>query len=481
MKEELNIQDKDSEVLLNIQDKEFEELLTYDNAEDFSNANSTSDKVANTEADTEEDAKLFLDPVTSSLTHLFWMSPEQHILWLCYHDVIMHNNTCKTNHYNHLLSLFITPNNNLKTRIVTQAIVDDKSQLSYEWVFRCVKDATSISLKVFIMDGDLTIEGMVLTEFSSTYHIYYIWHISQNLPKRLKGELDSSFSNFMKDFFKSKNSLTKTQFNERWEMLLQNYSKAKDYLMRSLGNNPQSWAYAFTNQHFTARVQSTSHNEDKNSTLKWLFRSANLSLCELFDVMEKRYQEESDYCEPVVLQLKEFVMPNIMKNQEEQMNLSLYYHAMEVEPEVVFSKEKYKDTLQEFDISNNAFVSVSPFNVLILKISKTISKKRKFGELWGLRKKVMVDVIEDNNEDNYHEFLEVFLSLQKKITTKNYWPKGCPKSKRVKSSLKQPSVKTQYKCKLYKQRRHNSKTCKEQEQLNTNVNKENIDDESQEE
>ncbi|CAG8714882.1 9109_t:CDS:2, partial [Funneliformis mosseae] len=50
-------------------------------------------------------------------------------------------------------------------------------------------------------------------------------------------------------------------------------------------------------------------------------------------------------------------------------------------------------------------------------------------------------------------------------------PKGCLKSKRVKSSLEQPSVKTQYKCKLYKQRGHNSKTCKEQEQLNTNANK----------
>ncbi|CAG8714875.1 9108_t:CDS:2, partial [Funneliformis mosseae] len=40
MKEELNIQNKDSEVLLNIQDKKFKELLTYDSAEDFSDADS---------------------------------------------------------------------------------------------------------------------------------------------------------------------------------------------------------------------------------------------------------------------------------------------------------------------------------------------------------------------------------------------------------------------------------------------------------
>ncbi|CAG8740157.1 12176_t:CDS:1, partial [Funneliformis mosseae] len=89
----------------------------------------------------------------------------------------------------------------------------------------------------------------------------------------------------------------------------------------------------------------------ENSTLKMLLRNSNISLCELFDTLEERYQEESDYCEfvnwkqtisqighqnmanaifgPVIEQLKEFVIPNILKKQEEQMSLSLYYHATE--------------------------------------------------------------------------------------------------------------------------------------------------------
>ncbi len=47
----------------------------------------------------------------------------------------MHNNTCKTNYYNHLLSFFITLDNNLKIWIIAQAIVDDETQLSYKCVY----------------------------------------------------------------------------------------------------------------------------------------------------------------------------------------------------------------------------------------------------------------------------------------------------------------------------------------------------------
>ena len=43
---------------------------------------------------------------------------------------------------------------------------------------------------------------------------------------------------------------------------------------------------------------------------------------------------------PAVKQLNEFTMPNIIKKQEEQMNLSLCYHAMEIDFENARSKEK---------------------------------------------------------------------------------------------------------------------------------------------
>ncbi len=44
-------------------------------------------------------------------------------------------------------------------------------------------------------------------------------------------------------------------------------------------------------------------------------------------------------------------------------------------------------------------------------------------------------------------------------------PKDCSKTKRIKSTVEESNIKTQYKCKSCKQKDHNSKTCK--------VNKEN--------
>ncbi|CAB4444945.1 unnamed protein product [Rhizophagus irregularis] len=426
----------------------------------------------------------------------------------------------------------------------------------------------------------------------------------------------------------------------RWDALLQNYPQSKDYLTKVLGCNPQSWARTFTNRYFTAGIQTTSRNEGENSTLKRLFGDSNLSLSELFDALEERYQEENDYCEfvnwkqtvpqigsqnvaksifrPVVKQLNEFTMPNVIKKQEEQMNLSLCYHATEIDIENARSKEKvldesdkcidnlfdclqvylssflentsvileiweilhlanpqtshfiyllndntflctcmmfkthgypcrhfyrimtltptarfhiglvnqrwYKEALQGTDISDNEFVVIS-LNALASKnhtlptqflrpsnsdvnqigefgtsadnyeISKVISKKRKFGELFGLGKKIMVDIIEEDDKDTYYEVLEFFQSIQQKrsqiivgdnssgdynngnlpeIQSNNgimeirnpivRKSKGRPKSKRVKGILEESNnTKTQYKCKNCKQIGHNSKTCKGKE------------------
>ena len=66
------------------------------------------------------------------LTQLFWMSLTQITLWLEYHDVILNDNTAKTNHYQMPLSLFLVVDNNTKSRLVAQALVSDETVESYK-------------------------------------------------------------------------------------------------------------------------------------------------------------------------------------------------------------------------------------------------------------------------------------------------------------------------------------------------------------
>ncbi len=60
------------------------------------------------------------------------MSLTQIALWLEYHDVILNDNTIKTNHYQMLLSLFLAIDNNIRSRLVAQALVFDETTKSYK-------------------------------------------------------------------------------------------------------------------------------------------------------------------------------------------------------------------------------------------------------------------------------------------------------------------------------------------------------------
>ncbi|CAI2198620.1 6432_t:CDS:1, partial [Funneliformis geosporum] len=67
---------------------------------------------------------------SNKLIGLFWMTSEQ---WPKFHDVIIYDNTLKTNRYEMALSLFVAIDNNYKTRIVVQALTKYETQADYNW------------------------------------------------------------------------------------------------------------------------------------------------------------------------------------------------------------------------------------------------------------------------------------------------------------------------------------------------------------
>jgi hypothetical protein len=176
----------------------------------------------------------------------------------------------------------------------------------------------------------------------------------------------------------------------------------------------------------------------------------------------------------------------------------------------LINRRWYKETLQERNISSNEFVVISKIASNLehslptrfssaddidaiqiessgagdIEVLKVISKKRKFGELFGLGKKVITDVIEDGDEETYEEVLEFLQTIQQRrqrvlhssnninvniVGIQNpvvQTQKGRPKIKRTKGIVEESNAKTQYRCKNCNQLGHNSKTCKGKEKEN---------------
>ncbi|KAF0443228.1 protein far1-related sequence 5-like [Gigaspora margarita] len=145
----------------------------------------------------------------------------------------------------------------------------------------------------------------------------------------------------------------------------------------------------------------------------------------------------------------------------------------------------------EFDVNEADEFANHVSNQSPDEISKAISKKRKFGELWGLGRKVMVNAIEDSNEDIYHELLGFFTSIQNRTSLQRVnnevsnvgevnkvgsngcmlgirnpvkkKSKGHPKSKRIANAFEKSNIKTSYKCKLCNKKGHIAKIAKKKE------------------
>ena len=137
-----------------------------------------------------EEPMMFVQPLinvdSNRLCGIFWLTANQIILWSRYSDVVLHDNTSRTNKYNYPLSLFVIVDNDGKSRLGAQAFLSDETQESYEWVLQQTLDATGYELKVILTDMDPAMDAACKIVYKNTYHIHCIWHMTQNLPKRLK-------------------------------------------------------------------------------------------------------------------------------------------------------------------------------------------------------------------------------------------------------------------------------------------------------
>lgn len=243
-----------------------------------------------------EDPTMFVQPLIDAdsdrLCGIFWMTSNQILLWSRYSDVILHDNTSRTNKYNYPLSLFILVDNNGKSRLGAQAFLNDETQESYEWVLQQTLDATGSKPRVILTDMDPAMISACQNIYKDTYHVHCIWHMSQNIPKRLKHKLKTAdFKTFNKDFWKARNSLCVEVFERRFQELLEKFPDSNNYMRNTLYPIRNSWARAFTSRIFTAGMQSTQRVESINAIVHKAI-SSNSTMAEAVEFLDSRMQKE---------------------------------------------------------------------------------------------------------------------------------------------------------------------------------------------
>ncbi|KAF9938029.1 hypothetical protein BGZ65_000557, partial [Modicella reniformis] len=121
-----------------------------------------------------------------------------------------------------------------------------------------------------------------------------IWHLAcQNLGKNLGSTLGDRWHAFKSRFWKIRNALTESEFEEGWKDLLRDFGshqKMENYLCR-LHERRYNWAWPWVGMHITARMQSTQRVEQTHSYVKRL-ASGTATLIELFDIIDQKVEME---------------------------------------------------------------------------------------------------------------------------------------------------------------------------------------------
>ncbi len=229
------------------------------------------------------------------LSGIFWMSPVQQELYQRFSDVVLNDNTCKTNKYNMYLSVFMVKDNYGRFRNIANALVEDEMSSTYTWILQCLLKATGITPKSFWTDSEPGLINAVSQVFPTTPHFYCLFHIWQNVIKHLKAKLGSNFNHFAKAFYACRNALCVEIFEKRWKLMIENFPECENYMAR-LYTNRISWAKAYLPLQFNAGIQSTQSVESFNNIIKKSLNGAS-TLCDVETAIDKRQEEEIRYCQ----------------------------------------------------------------------------------------------------------------------------------------------------------------------------------------
>jgi hypothetical protein len=173
--------------------------------------------------------KLRLDE-NQTVTALFWQTTEQMELCRRYSDVLLTDNSYNRNQYQYILNLGLGINNANQSRTLWQAIHAMEDLETQNWVFQCHLECAGRAPEVVASDRHQTLITSVQTVLPTTFHLYCLHHLSDNVASQLRLALGSEWEDFMCQFWVLYRAASPEIFDRIFEDLVQKFPRAERYL-----------------------------------------------------------------------------------------------------------------------------------------------------------------------------------------------------------------------------------------------------------
>jgi hypothetical protein len=234
---------------------------------------------------------LYLDPETSRLRRLFWMSPAQVSATQRFPDILIGDITANRNRFRMPLNLLVGVDQFAKSRTFAYILQDSEDTESHSWALERYLEVVGMPPDIFVSDQDFALGAAVVEVFPDASHILCLHHLSGNILKNLAGKLGASTKPFLTQFWSVYYSMSPEQFDTQWDALLDEFPAAREYLSERLYPTREQWAFAWVATKFTLGIHTNGRIEKENGVSKAL-SDLNTSLLQCFEHLNQRSQEQ---------------------------------------------------------------------------------------------------------------------------------------------------------------------------------------------
>lgn len=229
-----------------------------------------------------------------TLTRVFWMTQIQTQLYVLYNDIILQDNTYKTNRYQFPLCFIAGVDGNYKSRLFAQSLTQDETSGAFIYIFEnLLRASTGVYPVSILTDGDKGAGVGIAKVLPNTAHYRCSWHLSQDINRWLtkNGVNGLVIKEFMQEFWAVRNIAGAELFEDEWAKFVNHWTTKLEHVpslpayLHYLTSDKKRWANAYTCGVFMCGMSATSRIEGMFAKLNSRLTGAS-SLCDVYTVVE---------------------------------------------------------------------------------------------------------------------------------------------------------------------------------------------------